>query len=230
VSFRVAAQPGRAGVTRVTRRVAAALAATSLAVLASAGERPGASSRVPHPVKVPPAAPRATDYIRYDTGFNAGFAPDFGNRAVGNMFLDTKVFPFTTGMLTMVTLFPQRSGIQSFTAWHLPNSMGTAQVLPPGFQQANLMAGQFNQVTLTQPITTPWNFLVTFIGVYNGPDGLVGLDSMSYLNLGYHAVQGDYMAPNLVNVTPIPNRNAMLRIAGTLLFIPVELMTFEIQD
>ena len=197
---------------------------------ASPQERPGASSRVPQAVRVPPA-PQLIDFIQYDTGFNAGFAPDFGNRAVGNRFLDTKVFPFVSaGQLTMITLFPQRSGIQSFTAWTLPNSMGTAMMLEPGFQNANFMAGQFNQVTLTQPIITPGNFIVTFIGAFNGPDGLLGLDSMAHLNLGYHAVQGDYVAPNLVNVTPIPNRNAMLRIAGTLLFVPVELMTFEIQD
>ena len=216
---------------KMIRRLAAALIVLVSALPAFGDQRPGAEKRTPHPVTALPQTPRVVDFIQYDTGVNVGFPPDSGNQVVGNMFLDTKVFPFESGgQITMITLFPQQSGIQSFTAWSLPNSMGTAMALPPGFQQGNFMAGQFNVVTLTTPITIPRNFLVTFLGVYNGPPGLVGLDSMAHLDLGHHAVRGTYMAPNLVNVVPIANRNAMLRIAGPLLFIPVELMTFEIQD
>jgi hypothetical protein len=214
---------------RLTTVLAACLMVVIQGAGASPAERRGATGRPPNDSKVLTAAPDVVRTIIYDTGFNAGFAPDVGNRAVGNAFLDTKGLPFITGMITMLTLFPERSGIQSFTAWSLPNSMGTAMALAP-FQQANFVAGQFNVVTLATPIPTLPNFIVTFIGAFNGPPGLLGLDSMSNLSRGFHAVQGDYVAPDLVGVASIPNRNAMLRITGNLLFIPVELMTFEIRD
>ena len=56
------------------------------------------------------------------------------------------------------------------------------------------------------------------------------MDDMTNLGQGFHAFQGTYMFPNqMINFAVVPNRNAMLRVAGDLL-TPVELMDFKVQQ
>lgn len=168
--------------------------------------------------------------ITYDTGVNAGFPPDTGAIIIGNRFNSALGGPLLmTGMVTMWEIFPQNSGAQSFTFWGPPSTMNTAMLLTPYFM-ANLMANVFNQVTLPAPgVTTGPDFLVTFFGFFsNTPPGLCGLDSNPVNGQGFHALQGNYVAPNMTMIAPIAGRNAMMRVTGDIL-TPVELMNFKIQ-
>lgn len=51
---------------------------------------------------------------------------------------------------------------------------------------------------------------------------------MATMGQGYHAVQAFYAAGMLNNIEVVPNRNAILRMTGDILF-PVELLDFEIR-
>lgn len=171
----------------------------------------------------------------YDTGVNAGFHPDVPagspnvNRIVGNRFNSALGQPLLmTGMLTMLTVFPAGTGYQSVSVGGTPNTMGSAAVLD--FQAASVMAGVFNQITLTAPVTVPADFVAVFVGTFDGTDtaGLLGMSDMQQDGQGYHALEGFYNGGNQTMLTPVANRNAMIRAVGDIL-TPVELMDFKIQ-
>jgi hypothetical protein len=168
--------------------------------------------------------------ITYDTGTNIGFHPDATtgnlNRVVGNRFNSQLGQPLMTGMLSMLTVFPQANGSQSVSIGGTPNTMGTAMVLD--FILAPMMAAQFNQVTFP-PVTVPADFIGVFLGLYaaSQPAGLLGMSDMATMGQGYHAIEGFYALGNQTMLTPIANRNGMIRATGNPL--PVELMDFKIQ-
>jgi hypothetical protein len=173
--------------------------------------------------------PQGTGTITYDTGVNAGFHPDAGQRVVGNRFNSALGGPLTTGMVTMITLFPALSGGQSLSVLGPPSPGGTAMIID--FQNANLMANAFNVVTMTTAVPVGPDFLATFIGFYvAGMDGLLGMSDMANGNQGYHAFSGVYVGAIMgaSMLMAVPARNAMIRASGDML-VPVELMEFKIQ-
>ena len=166
--------------------------------------------------------------ITYDTGTNFAFQPDTGTQAPGNRFNSALGGPLKTGMVTMFTVFPGLTANQSFTFWTAPNTMNSATTITP-FLSANMMANQFNAVNLPAPVNTGPDFLVTLYGQFAGPGGnLLGMDDMTINGQGFHAIIGTTMLPNLTMIAPIPNRNALLRVSGSIL-TPVELMDFKVQ-
>jgi len=174
--------------------------------------------------------------VTYDTGTNAGFHPDVPagspnlNRVVGNRFNSALGGPLlmTNAMVTRLTVFPAASGGQSVSIGGTPSTMGVATVLD--YQNANLMAGVFNQVVLTLPVAVPSDFVAVFVGTFGGTNaaGLLGMSDMAVNGQGYHAIEGFYAAGQQTMLTPVANRNAMIRAFGDIL-TPVELMDFKIQ-
>jgi hypothetical protein len=57
---------------------------------------------------------------------------------------------------------------------------------------------------------------------------LLGMDDMTINGQGFHAIIGTTMLPNLTMIAPIPSRNALLRVSGSIL-TPVELMDFKVR-
>ena len=174
-------------------------------------------------------APAVVGTVQYDTGVNVGFHPDVGQRLVGNRFNSHMGGPLLpAGMVSMATLFPQNAGAQSLSIFGPPNGT-TAMIIM--FFGANLVANQFNTVTLAPAVAVGPDFLGMFIGFYGGtPPGLLGMDDMTAAGqVGFHAMSGVYMAGGTAtNLTLVPNRNAMYRATGDLL-VPVELMDFKLQ-
>jgi hypothetical protein len=165
--------------------------------------------------------------ITYDTGMAVEFPQNTtGFEVVGNRFNTIMGGPILGPVnLTRVTLFPQNSGPQSFSFALPPNSMGSAMVLT--YQAATFTAMEFNVVQLSPAVALPTDFIVTFIGDYGNPGGLLALDDMSNAAQGFHAIRGTYSNPSLLGVTPIPNRNALLRVTGP--GLPVELLDFKLE-
>jgi hypothetical protein len=176
--------------------------------------------------------PPAGNAIVYDTGLNAGFPTDVGLKAVGNRFNTIEGYGLKqSNVVSRVTLFPQNDGVQSISFWTAPNSMNSAMALPEGYVSAPLMGGAFNQIVISPGALVTADFIVTFIGAFNGgPSGLLGLDAnMTAMAHGFHAVQGYYsMNGNLTMIQAIPGRNAMLRLRGDF-YLPVELLQFRIE-
>ncbi|MET0554181.1 MAG: hypothetical protein ABW221_14155 [Vicinamibacteria bacterium] len=175
--------------------------------------------------------PPAGNFITYDTGSNAGFPADVGQKAVGNRFNTIEGYGLKShNAVTRVTVFPQNDGVQSISFWAAPNSMNSAMALPVGWLSAPLMGGVFNQIVISPEAIVPADFIVTFIGAIGGtPPGLVGLDAnMTAMAHAFHAVQGYYNNGNLTMIQAIPGRNAMLRLRGDF-YLPVELLEFQIQ-
>ena len=180
---------------------------------------------------VVPNAPEVVGTVTYDTGVNVGFFPDATsgnlNRTVGNRFNSALGQPLLmTGMVSMITAFPAAAGTQSVSVAGPPNGAGVALVL--AFINGNMMAGQFNSLAITANVGG--DFLGIFLGAYNVTTaaGLAGMSDMETMGQGFHAFSGFYAAGNQTMVTPIPNRNAMVRATGNIL-VPVELMEFKIQ-
>jgi hypothetical protein len=177
--------------------------------------------------------PNVIGMIRYDTGINAGFHPDsFGanlNRVVGNRFNTNLGGPLLmTNRVFTLTVFPANDGSQSVSIATGPNSMGTAMVID--YLNANLVAGQFNAIPLSPPLTVGPEFLALFLGTFGAsqPAGLLGMSDMGTMGQGYHAIEGFYRSNMSVSMlVPVPNRNAMVR--ARIDVFPVELMEFEIR-
>jgi hypothetical protein len=183
-----------------------------------------------------PLAPDVIGAIIYDTGTNAGFHPDAAagnlNRTVGNRFNSALGGPLlATGMVTRLTVFPANAGNQSVSIAGPPTPANTAMVLD-FFLASGLMTGEFNQVTLVPPTTVGPDFLGIFLGTYGAsqPAGLLGMSDMATMGQGYHAFQAFYAGGGMQTmIETVPNRNAMLRVRGDFVVIPVELMDFKIQ-
>jgi hypothetical protein len=186
--------------------------------------RPG---RRPLAARSAPLVPLGTGTIAYDTGIAVAFPQNAtGFQVVGNRFNSMMGGPIMNpAVVSRVTLFPQSSGPQSFTFALAPNSMGTAMVLE--YHGATFMAMEFNTVQLSSAVNLPGDFVVSFIGNYGNPGGLLGLGDMSVAAQGFHAFGGTYSAGNIVNLAPIANRNALLRVTGP--GLPVELLDFELE-
>ena len=197
--------------------------------VAYSAQRPADGKGTGTVVRVGPAVHQVVGTVQYDTGVNVGFHPDVGQRVVGNRFNSDMGGPLLmTGMVTMATLFPQNAGFQSLSICGAPNGT-TAMVL--AFFSANLIANQFNAVTLTPAVTVGPDFLGLFIGFYGGtPAGLLGMDDMiNPGQVGFHAMSGTYVGGMTVNnLATVPNRNAMFRATGDIL-VPVELMDFKLE-
>lgn len=173
--------------------------------------------------------------VQYDTGTNAGFHPDGANggnlnRVVGNRFNTALGGPLlAAGQVTMLTVFPANGGTQSVSIGSAPSTMNTVMVFDYLF--ANLMAGQFNAITVTPAVNVTADFVGLFLGAFAStqPAGLLGMSDMATMGQGYHAIEGFY-ASGMVGTMfqTVPNRNAMLRATGDIL-TPVELMDFKIQ-
>ena len=181
------------------------------------------------PSRVVSATDNVVGTITYDTGTNFAFQPKTGTTIPGNRFDSALGGPLKTGMVTMFTVFPGLTANQSFTFWGPPNSQNSAATIVP-FMMANIVANQFNAVTLAAPIDTGPTFLVTLFGQLIAPPGsnLLGMDDMTVNGQGFHAIIGTTMLPNLTMIAPIANRNALLRVSGSIL-TPVELMDFKVQ-
>jgi hypothetical protein len=181
------------------------------------------------PSRVVSATDNVIGTITYDTGTNFAFQPKAGTTIPGNRFDSALGGPLKTGMVTMFTVFPGLTANQSFTFWGPPNSLNSAMTIAP-FMMANIVGSQFNAVTLAAPVDTGPSFLVTLFGQLIAPPGsnLLGMDDMTINGQGFHAIIGTTMLPNLTMVAPIPNRNALLRVSGSIL-TPVELMDFEVR-
>ena len=216
------------------RRIACLFLFATLAASAHGVERRPGERKPPLKVRTVPA-PGDTDgldlffELRYDTGLNAGFPLPAQFKTVGNRFNSAHGMALlgSNHRLTWVTLFPQDSGSQSFSVFGPPNSMGSAMLID--YFRAPLMAHQFNIVNVVGAATSPGpDFIVTFIGVFGGTGGLVGLDAHSLNGQGFHAVEGRYTMEAMTMIERIPGRNAMLRANG-LFITPVELIDFRIQ-
>ena len=181
------------------------------------------------PLQAVPGAPDVVGTVQYDTGFNAGFHPDVGLRVVGNRFNTALGVPLLmTGMVSMVTLWPQQAGAQYVSFFNPPNG-STAMVID--FFLVTLAANQFNTVTLSMQEPVGPDFLGMFMGFFGGtPSGLLAMDDMTNAGQGFHAWSGTYTSAGTVtNVAPVPNRNALFRSTGDIL-VPVELMDFKVQQ
>lgn len=173
-------------------------------------------------------APNVVGTVQYDTGFNAGFHPDVGLRIVGNRFNSALGGQLLmTGMVSMVTLWPQNAGGQ-YVSFLTPPNGTTAMVID--FFLVTLTANQFNTVTLSAQVPVGPDFFGMFMGFFGGtPSGLLAMDDMQNLNQGFHAWQGTYTSNlTVVNMQAVPNRNALFRSTGDIL-VPVELMDFKVQ-
>jgi hypothetical protein len=181
------------------------------------------------PSRTVPATENVVGTITYDTGTNLAFQLKAGPIAPGNRFNSALGGPLKTGMVTMFTAFPGLTANQSFTFWTAPNTMNSAMTITP-FLMANMMANQFNAVNLAVPVSTGPDFLVTLYGPVGAAAGspLLGMDDMTVNGQGFHAIIGTTMLPNLTMIAPIVNRNALLRVTGSIL-TPVELMDFKVQ-
>ena len=198
-------------------------------IVGSSEQRKARQGEPSLPSRVVSATDNVVGTITYDTGTNFAFQPKTGTTVPGNRFDSALGGPLKTGMVTMFTVFPGRTANQSFSFWGPPNSLNSAMSLTP-FLMANLVANQFNTVTVAAPITTGPTFLVTFFGQLIAPPGsdLLGMDDMTVNGQGFHAIIGTTMLPNLTMIAPIPNRNALMRVSGSIL-TPVELMDFEVR-
>jgi hypothetical protein len=200
--------------------------AVGAAATLEAAPRRKRPARQPLAARAVPASPLGTTTVAYDTGVAVEFPTDVGDQVVGNRFNTRLGGPLAaTNRVTRVTLFPQISGVQSFSFALPPDSMGVAPLIE--YHSATFMAMQFQSVALSMEVVLPPDFVVTFIGQFGGDPGLVALDDMSAFGQGFHALRGTYASANLINVTPIPSRNALLRVTGPTL--PVELMDFKIR-
>jgi hypothetical protein len=177
-----------------------------------------------------PAAggPEPHFWIAYDSGSNAGFPVGAPYKVVGNRFNSASGMALVGRINTIqsVTLFPEESGPQSFSVFGAPNAAGTAVLID--YFNAPLMGGQFNVVQLDGMLNPGADFIVAFMGVFAAGGGLVGLDSQSHAGQGFHAVEGRYSRGAMRTITPIPGRNAMVRVQGFFV-TPVELIDFRIQ-
>jgi hypothetical protein len=218
-----------------TALAAACLIVVGPALSVQAAQR-GTGKKAPAQVNIVPGdAQFVIGTVTYDTGTNAGFHPDVPagspnlNRTVGNRFNSALGGPLlmTNAMVTRLTVFPAQSGGQSVSIAVAPNVSGVAAVLD--YQNANLMAGAFNQIVLTAPVPVPPDFIAMFLGTFTGTNaaGLLGMSDMSVNGQGFHAIEGFYAAGNQTMVTVVPNRNGMIRAFGDIL-TPVELMDFKI--
>jgi hypothetical protein len=173
--------------------------------------------------------------VQYDTGTNAGFHPDGANggnlnRTVGNRFNSALGGPLlAAGTVTMLTVFPANGGTQSVSIGSAPSTMGTVMVFD--YLTANLMAGQFNAITVAPAVNVTADFVGLFLGAFGTTQaaGLLGMSDMATMGQGYHALEGFYLSGMIGTMfQTVPNRNAMLRATGNIL-TPVELMDFKIQ-
>jgi hypothetical protein len=173
--------------------------------------------------------------VQYDTGTNAGFHPDGANggnlnRTVGNRFNSALGGPLlAAGTVTMLTVFPANGGTQSVSIGSAPSTMNTVMVFD--YLTANLMAGQFNAITVAPAVNVTADFVGLFLGAFGTTQaaGLLGMSDMATMGQGYHAVEGFYVSAMIGTMfQTVPNRNAMLRATGNIL-TPVELMDFKIQ-
>jgi hypothetical protein len=212
-------------------RTAGVVALLALAGALGAEAQETVARRRKPPLPAAPLGEVVSQNIRYDTGVNAGFPTDVGLTVVGNRFNSGLGDTFLrVTHVTRLTLFPQNDGVQSFSFWLPPNSMGVSAPAPAGFMNANLVGGAFNQVVVSPEAVNGPDFILTFIGAFDGsPAGLLGLDAMATMDQGFHGVSGMYVAPNLTMVQPIPGRNAMLRVSGEFLIVPVELVNFRVE-
>jgi hypothetical protein len=212
-----------------------ALVAVGLVLAVSglyAAERPGRGSRTAE-ARIVPAAPEVIGAVTYDIGVNVGFHPDLPaaamNRVVGNRFNSAWGLPLlSTGMVSLLTVFPANTGPQSVSIALPPNTMNTAMVID--FVNAPLVAGQFNSVPFDPPVTVGPDFLGLFLGTFGTfhAAGLLGMSDMATMGQGYHAVQAIYFAGMATMIEVVPNRNAMLRARGDFV-VPVELMDFAVE-
>ena len=214
---------------RKTALVAAGLMVVGPALsVANAATRPNAKIA---PVTIVPSTPEVVGTVVYDTGVNVGFHPDTTtgnlNRTIGNRFNSALGGPLlASGMVSMLTSFPATTGVLSVSVAGPPNGAGVAPVL--AFISGNMMANQFNSVAITA--TVGGDFVGLFLGAYaaSTPQGLAGMSDMQTMGQGFHAIEGFYAAGNQTMLTPVANRNAMVRVTGNIL-VPVELMDFKIQ-
>jgi hypothetical protein len=173
--------------------------------------------------------------VQYDTGTNAGFHPDGANgtnlnRVVGNRFNSALGGPLlAAGTVTMLTVFPANNGTQSVSIGSAPSTMNTVMVFD--YITANMMAAQFNVVTVAPAVSVTADFVGLFLGTFGSTQaaGLLGMSDMATMGQGYHALEGFYLSGMVGTMfQTVPNRNAMLRASGNIL-TPVELMDFKIQ-
>ncbi|MEZ5330549.1 MAG: hypothetical protein R2991_00540 [Thermoanaerobaculia bacterium] len=165
-----------------------------------------------------------TGVVQYDP---AGPADSFAGvvpNLVGNVFDTRAGAPLDTGNVSQMAFY--HGGSDATFPY-----VGVIELSPfnvitvPAF--SGLVPFSFNTVPITgAPSVSPPFFAGVVMGnTFASSGDSVGMRSASTLGQGFHAGSLPYGGPNI----PLAGRNAMVRVAGSVWVMPVELMDFDIQ-
>ncbi len=166
-----------------------------------------------------------TGVVAYDPpGDPDEFVGNYG-QFVGNVF-DTRVGnPLETGNVTQLAAFWGAAGatFPGFGIFTAANNVTLDFQFVPG-----VVPFTFNTIPVTGVNNAAPGFLagVFVSSAFTSSADSVGAQSQSTMGQGFHAAGFGYGDGN---ITPIANRNAMVRVAGSIWVVPVELMSFDVQ-
>ncbi len=205
-----------------------------LVVLATCGALTGWAFSPWHPDQTPPRSGTSpggtqgegiegTGVISYDPpGPADSFLGNLGN-IVGNVF-DTRVGnPLETGSVSQIAAYFGGSdatfpylGVVDLTPFSILSLPGVGGLVP----------FTFNTVPLAIGVASPPVFggVLVSSGFGSSADS-VGMQNASTQGQGFHAGSLPYGGP----VITLGNNNAMVRLAGSIWVVPVELMTFDVE-
>ena len=168
---------------------------------------------------------RGTGVVQYDPDGPAdSFAGALGN-IVGNVF-DTRAgaVPLETGNVSQMAFYHGGSDA-TFPYVGVVELSPFATITLPAF--SGLVPFSFNTVPITgAPSVTPPFFAGMLVSnAFTSSGDSVGMRSASTLNQGFHAGSLPFGGP----VIDLAGRNAMVRVAGSVWVVPVELMDFDVQ-
>lgn len=169
--------------------------------------------------------------ITYDAGGTEDFFQGLSGSldVFGNIFNSANGGPLQAGTITGVSWFGRDgSGGGDMTLSFIGPPAGGSAVLYTYINFTGVANSVFNAATISQPVGT--SFLVGFyVGTFNGPDS-VGMQNQTANGQGFHGFQGDFLGGATIgSIAPLPQTNAMIRAAGDLATIPVELTAFDVE-
>jgi hypothetical protein len=167
--------------------------------------------------------PRGTGVIQYDPPGAADSMLGLNGNVVGNVFNTRVNNPLETGNVTQMAFYIGGADATFPYFGIIELSPFSVQTLPAS---AGIVPFTFNTVALgtgAATVTPPFMGGVLISSFFTSSADSVGMQSQSTQGQGFHAGSLPYGGPVIL----LPGNNAMVRVAGSVWVVPVELMDFE---
>lgn len=210
--------------TKIAVAACAVLLAGGAAWAVSTYVNPPDTREGPTPPAVQGGGIEGTGVVQYDPDGPADSFAGIVPNIVGNVFDTRAGQPLQTGNVSQMAFY--HGGSDATFPY-----VGVVELSPfnvitvPAF--SGLVPFSFNTVPITgAPSVSPPFFAGVVMGnTFSSSGDSVGMRSASTLGQGFHAGSLPYGGPNI----PLAGRNAMVRVAGSVWVMPVELMDFDVQ-